>query len=183
MRTAQEFAENRIQGALNIDVKAPDFKEKVEKLDRNGIYLAYCKGGVRSARAMNMMKELGFKQVYNLAGGLMKWQAEKLPLEAPSVQPAAPPACGSAVPGADTGSYAWLDGKKGTSIPFRLFRNHVHIQAEINGAKKLELILDTGMPAPGVLCSWAGQRSGNSTWPTRARPASPAPAADRLRPR
>jgi phage shock protein E len=81
VRTAAEFAENRIKGALNIDVKAPAFKEKVEKLDKNGVYLVICRGGVRSARAMNLMKEWGFKQVYNLGGGLKKWQAENLPLE------------------------------------------------------------------------------------------------------
>ena len=86
VRTAEEFASNRIQGALNIGVKGADFKEKIAKLDRNGIYLAYCKGGVRSARAVNLMKELGFVRVYNLAGGLKKWQAEKQPMEGAAVK-------------------------------------------------------------------------------------------------
>ena len=81
VRTTKEFAESWIKGAKNIDIKAPDFKDHVVKLNKKGIYLAYCKGGVRSARAMNLMKEWGFKEVYNLGGGLMKWQAEKLPLE------------------------------------------------------------------------------------------------------
>jgi hypothetical protein len=53
--------------------------------------------------------------------------------------------------GPGPGSFAWLDGKKTTTIPFRMSRNHVHIQAEVNGSKKMDLILDTGMPAPGVL--------------------------------
>jgi phage shock protein E len=91
VRTPEEFALNYIKGALNIDVKAADFAKKIAKLDRDGTYLVYCKGGVRSARAMNLMKEAGFKQVYNLAGGLKKWQEEKLPLEAVSVQAAAAP--------------------------------------------------------------------------------------------
>jgi rhodanese-related sulfurtransferase len=91
VRTAAEFAANRIKGALNIDVKADDFKDKVARLDRNGIYLVYCRGGVRSVRAMNLMKELGFVRVYNLAGGLKKWQEEKQPLET-SPLPAATPA-------------------------------------------------------------------------------------------
>jgi phage shock protein E len=80
-RTAEEFAVNRIEGAQNNDVKAIDFKEQVETMNKDGVYLVYCRGGVRSARAMNLMKESGFKTVYNLGGGLMKWQAEKLPLE------------------------------------------------------------------------------------------------------
>ena len=149
VRTTQEFSENRIKDALNIDVKALDFKEKIEKLDKNGTYLAYCKGGVRSARAMNLMKELGFKLVYNLGGGLIKWQEEKQPLEGAPLQAAAPAGPGPSRPA--SGSHAWLDGKKTTTIPFRLSRNHVHILAEVNGTKKLDLILDTGMPAPGVL--------------------------------
>jgi phage shock protein E len=93
VRTPEEFALNYIKGALNIDVKALDFKEKVDKLAKNGIYLVYCKGGVRSARAMYLMKETGFKTVFNLGGGLMKWQEEKLPLEAalPVQTAAAPP--------------------------------------------------------------------------------------------
>ncbi|MCX6556999.1 MAG: PDZ domain-containing protein [Candidatus Aminicenantes bacterium] len=86
VRTAEEFAVNRIKGALNIDVKADGFKDKVAKLDKNGTYLVYCRGGVRSVRAMNLMKELGFTRVYNLAGGLKNWQAEKLPLEGAAVQ-------------------------------------------------------------------------------------------------
>jgi rhodanese-related sulfurtransferase len=81
VRSAAEFAWNRIKGAQNIDVKAFDFAAKIAKLDKDGSYLVYCKGGVRSARAMNLMKDTGFKQVYNLGGGLLKWQAEKLPLE------------------------------------------------------------------------------------------------------
>ena len=81
VRTPDEFAESRIQGALNIDIKAPEFKERAGKLDKNGTYLVYCRRGVRSGMAMSLMKELGFKQVYNLAGGIMKWQEEKLPLE------------------------------------------------------------------------------------------------------
>jgi len=81
VRTTEEFAVNRIEGAQNYDFKAIDFKEQIEPLNKDGVYLVYCRGGVRSARAMNQMKEWGFKQVYNLGGGLMNWQKEKLPLE------------------------------------------------------------------------------------------------------
>jgi rhodanese-related sulfurtransferase len=91
VRTAKEFAENHIKDALNIDVKAPDFKESIDKLDRNSIYLVYCLVGVRSAKAMNLMREWGFKQVYNLAGGFKKWQEEKLPREINSDKANIPP--------------------------------------------------------------------------------------------
>ena len=80
-RTPAEFAENRIRGAKNIDVKAPDFADRTAKLDKNATYLVYCRGGVRSGKAMGLMKAAGFREVYNLGGGLIKWQEAKLPLE------------------------------------------------------------------------------------------------------
>ena len=95
VRTPEEFSENRIKGAVNIDIRGTEFKEKVDKLNREGAYLVYCRGGVRSARAMGLMKEWGFKQVFNLAGGLMNWEREKLPLEsgpAEKKNPASAPA-------------------------------------------------------------------------------------------
>jgi len=81
VRTAEEFSTGRIKGSLNVDIRATNFKEKIEKLDRSAVYLVVCRGGVRSAHAMNLMKEWGFQAVYNLGGGLMQWQAENLPIE------------------------------------------------------------------------------------------------------
>jgi rhodanese-related sulfurtransferase len=81
VRTPKEFALNRIKGARNIDIKAPDARERFAKLDKNGTYLVYCRMGPRSSRAMQGMKKMGFKRVFNLAGGLMRWQQEKLPME------------------------------------------------------------------------------------------------------
>jgi phage shock protein E len=91
VRTAAEFAADRIKGARNIDARMRGAKERIGKLDKNATYLLYCRGGMRSVKAMNAMKKLGFKRVYNLAGGLAKWQKEKLPVEG-AAHPAAPPA-------------------------------------------------------------------------------------------
>lgn len=81
VRTVEEFDSGHLKGALNIDIKAADFAEQIEKLDKSATYLVYCLGGVRSARAMQLMQAQGFKKVYNLEGGLLKWKAANLPLE------------------------------------------------------------------------------------------------------
>ena len=81
VRTPKEFALNRIKGARNIDIKAPAARERFGKLDKNSTYLVYCRIGPRSSRTMKAMKKMGFKRVFNLAGGLMRWQQEKLPME------------------------------------------------------------------------------------------------------
>jgi phage shock protein E len=84
VRTAEEFAQGHLKDSLNIDFYESDFRQKIEKLKKNGIYLVYCRGGVRSASAINRMKEWGFEQAFNLAGGLLRWQKESFALESES---------------------------------------------------------------------------------------------------
>ncbi|MBI1185489.1 rhodanese-like domain-containing protein [bacterium] len=74
VRTADEFSDSYIQGAENIDIMHPDFVENVKNLDKNQAYFVYCRSGARSANAMSVMQELGFKEVYNLNGGIMQWE-------------------------------------------------------------------------------------------------------------
>src|SRR3954447_6465165 len=51
VRTKKEFDAGHMPGATNIDVNAPDFDQKVAKLDKNKTYLVHCAAGKRSARA------------------------------------------------------------------------------------------------------------------------------------
>jgi rhodanese-related sulfurtransferase len=81
VRTAREVKNGRIQGAMHLDISAPDFEERLGRLDRKAVYLVYCASGVRSARACQKMQALGFAQVFNLERGLLAWQAAGLPLE------------------------------------------------------------------------------------------------------
>jgi len=85
VRTTAEFDSGHIPGAIHLDYQAPDFSEKVAALDRTAVYLVYCRGGVRSARAMQIMQRMGFSRVYNLQGGLNRWQADGRPIVKPVV--------------------------------------------------------------------------------------------------
>lgn len=76
VRTAEEFGEGHIAGALNIDIFSPLFKEEIEKLDKNKAYYIVCRSGGRSASAAGAMETLGFQQVSNLDGGMMGWMGE-----------------------------------------------------------------------------------------------------------
>jgi rhodanese-related sulfurtransferase len=80
VRTPEEFNVEHFSGAINVDFKSTDFTDKVDKLNKEETYLVYCRSGVRSVKAMNLMKEKGFKFVYNLEGGLLKWHAENRPM-------------------------------------------------------------------------------------------------------
>lgn len=46
------------------------------QLDRERPVVAVCRSGSRSARAVVMLQQAGFKQVANLAGGMLRWRVE-----------------------------------------------------------------------------------------------------------
>ncbi|MBM3831819.1 MAG: rhodanese-like domain-containing protein [Verrucomicrobia bacterium] len=73
VRTAKEFQDGHIPGAINIDVNAPDFEKKVAALDKTKVYLVHCAAGRRSAKACDKLGELKFSHLYNLEPGYNGW--------------------------------------------------------------------------------------------------------------
>ncbi len=77
--TPGEFEKLRLENAVSINFFSSDFKDQLKALDKNNIYLVYCKIGGRSKIAQKMMKKLGFREVYNIVGGTILWEEEGLP--------------------------------------------------------------------------------------------------------
>ena len=75
VRTPAEFAQTHIDGAVNIDLRDPNFANQIQKLDKSQTYLVYCRTGKRSAMACQLMQNEGFSSLYNLEGGIVAWQA------------------------------------------------------------------------------------------------------------
>lgn len=69
VRTPGEYSGGHIGDAKLIDYTAPSFSEEIQKLDKEQPIYVYCASGNRSGKAMRMMKDMGFKEVYNLIGG------------------------------------------------------------------------------------------------------------------
>ena len=78
VRTPEEFASEHIDKATNINWLGDDFVTNVEKFDKSKAVFIYCKSGGRSAKASAKLAELGFKTIYELQGGIMKWNAAGL---------------------------------------------------------------------------------------------------------
>ena len=81
VRTPKEFSAGHIAGAVNIDIKSPDFEKKVEALDKDKPYIVHCARGGRSAAACEKMEKLGFKLLYDFSGGMNAWQTAGKPTE------------------------------------------------------------------------------------------------------
>lgn len=74
VRTSNEFLEGHIKNSHNICVTDNDFEKQVASLDKEKPVYVYCKKGGRSARAAEILKEMGFKKIYDLEGGIVLWE-------------------------------------------------------------------------------------------------------------
>jgi rhodanese-related sulfurtransferase len=77
VRTPEEVAQGKIGNALEMDIKAPDFLDRLRTLDKATPYMVYCHAGGRSAQAMKIMQEMGFVQVYNFDPGYRVWKQQE----------------------------------------------------------------------------------------------------------
>ena len=81
VRTLEEFEISRIPDSINIDFYNPqNFMQEIEKLDKNNSYYIYCRSGVRSANSCALMNEYGFKNTFNLVGGIVEWKGKLISL-------------------------------------------------------------------------------------------------------
>jgi phage shock protein E len=80
VRTAAEYAQDHVVGALNIVVNASDFNKRIEDLDKADGYLVYCRSGRRSAIAADAMVEAGFTDIVD-AGSISDLAAAGAPIE------------------------------------------------------------------------------------------------------
>ncbi|KRT73270.1 MAG: rhodanese-like protein [Deltaproteobacteria bacterium CSP1-8] len=79
VRTPEEFAQGHLEGAVLVDYRSPGLREEMAGLGRTNTYLVYCRMGNRSASALGIMRELGFRSYYHLEGGIKRWLEEGLP--------------------------------------------------------------------------------------------------------
>jgi len=73
VRTPAEYGSGHIAGAIELDYYAKDFKARANKLDKTKPVFVYCASGVRSNTAVGVLKDLGFKEIYDLRGGVRSW--------------------------------------------------------------------------------------------------------------
>lgn len=78
VRTPQEFESQHIDKAENVNWNSDDFTSKASKYDKTKPVYVYCMSGGRSKQAAAKLQELGFQNIYELQGGIMKWNAAGL---------------------------------------------------------------------------------------------------------
>tara|TARA_B100000700_G_scaffold180279_1_gene198999 strand:+ start:5071 stop:5442 length:372 start_codon:yes stop_codon:yes gene_type:complete len=81
VRTNEEVIEKKINNSINIDFYSDNFKDSILRLDKSKTYYVYCRSGRRSLNTVEFMRENGFKESYNVDGGIIKWVDLKISLK------------------------------------------------------------------------------------------------------
>lgn len=81
VRTPAEFEKGHLKGAINFDWNNETFSSKIARMDKDAPVFVYCLSGGRSSEAASHLRNDGFKWVYEMNGGIMKWKEANLPLE------------------------------------------------------------------------------------------------------
>ena len=77
VRTPAEWGNGYISGTDNfIEYNSSGFEEQIFELDKTKNYILYCRSGNRSGKACEIMSRNGFKNLYNLSGGIIQWTGE-----------------------------------------------------------------------------------------------------------
>jgi sulfur-carrier protein adenylyltransferase/sulfurtransferase len=79
VREPHEYQICNINGYL---IPLGDLPKRVHELDSSREIIAHCRSGARSAKAVDFLRQAGFKKVHNLAGGILAW-ADRVDLKMP----------------------------------------------------------------------------------------------------
>jgi adenylyltransferase/sulfurtransferase len=74
VREVHEWEIGRIGGARLAPLSS--FADALRTIDSARDVVVYCKSGVRSARAVRQLQAAGYRRVWNLAGGILRWSDE-----------------------------------------------------------------------------------------------------------
>ncbi|MDG9757510.1 rhodanese-like domain-containing protein [Pseudomonas sediminis] len=87
VREADEYSAAHIPGAINIPRGLLEFKlsNDVQLAERTLKLVLYCKNSSRSALAADALREMGYRNVLSLDGGIEAWQAAGRELLTPTL--------------------------------------------------------------------------------------------------
>jgi len=82
IRTAFEFSSSRIEDATHVSFLTPiAFSRRTRDLDKDAPIFVYDQTGHRSTMAVNRLRKMGFREIYELEGGFKAWTNKKFPTD------------------------------------------------------------------------------------------------------
>jgi rhodanese-related sulfurtransferase len=78
VRSKEEFDSGHIEGAYLLHVS--ELENRLAELPQDKPIIVYCRSGSRSTSAANILLEKGFKEIFNMTGGITEWQSKGFPV-------------------------------------------------------------------------------------------------------
>ena len=70
VRSEQEYMEYHLEGSINIPLYDLERQNKKIECSKQNVIIVYCQSGKRSKKAINILEQEGYNNVYELKGGL-----------------------------------------------------------------------------------------------------------------
>jgi rhodanese-related sulfurtransferase len=82
VRKNRDFRKSRIEGAVNIEHPvSEDYFSGPDRIDIRSSIFIYCYAGVTSRKAAVVFYDHGYRNIFSLEGGFMKWKSKKMPVD------------------------------------------------------------------------------------------------------
>jgi rhodanese-related sulfurtransferase len=79
-RTEEEYKNGHLKGAVLIPYEELRKRHNELYAAKDAAIIVYCRSGKRSAKAAKTLKKLGYKNIANLAGGILEWEENGYPV-------------------------------------------------------------------------------------------------------
>jgi rhodanese-related sulfurtransferase len=74
VRAELAFDKKHLKNAVNIEVENDDLNSVLDQMKKDEPLLVYCNKGGQSERCAQILKEKGFTLIYDMDGGIAKWE-------------------------------------------------------------------------------------------------------------
>lgn len=81
VRTDTEWQKGHLKGAERFEINNSNWETQISTLDKNLPVYVYCAKGGRSSRSAKQLQKAGFKEIYDLDGGITAWLNAGKPVE------------------------------------------------------------------------------------------------------
>ena len=71
VREPHEYALSDLPGAIKVPLAT--LPKSLDRIPRDRDLVVYCRSGARSASAVQFLRQMGYEQAVNLAGGVLAW--------------------------------------------------------------------------------------------------------------
>lgn len=76
VRTLEEYQVGHLEGGYLLPIT--ELSQRVNEIPHDKVIVVYCRSGGRSQRALEYLKSIGYTEVYNLAGGILACEQDRI---------------------------------------------------------------------------------------------------------